>query len=196
MVIRNCFSRVTRDLQQQAQQALSELGAVFTALGSETTTNLLAELERANRLCLYGVGREGLMMKAFAMRLFHLGLDAHVVGDMTTPPVGEGDALIASAGPGAFSTVLGLLNVAKTAGARTVVITAQPEGRAAQVADVTIYLPAQTMANDTSPSTSVLPMGSLFEASQLLFFDLVVLQLRERLGQSPEAMRRRHTNLE
>ena len=184
------------DLEQQAHQALSELGAVFTALGSAAAETLLDELERANRLCLYGVGREGLMMKAFAMRLFHLGLDAHVVGDMTTPPVGAGDALIASAGPGEFSTVLGLLGVAKETGARTVVVTAQPEGRAAQVADVTVHLPAQTMASDAAPSTSVLPMGSLFEATQLLFFDLVVSQLRERLGQSPEAMRRRHTNLE
>ena len=181
-------------LESQAHQALAELGAVFSALGSAEP--LLDELQRANRLCLYGVGREGLMMKAFAMRLFHLGLDAHVVGDVTTPPVGEGDALIVSAGPGAFSTVLGLLEVAREAGARTVVVTAQPEGRAAQIADVTVHLPAQTMADDEAPDTSVLPMGSLFEAVQLIFFELVVLQLRERSGQSPEMMRRRHTNLE
>ena len=30
------------------------------------------------------------MMKALCMRLMHLGLDAHMVGDMTTPPVARG----------------------------------------------------------------------------------------------------------
>jgi 6-phospho-3-hexuloisomerase len=53
------------------------------------------------------------------------------------------------------------------------------------------------MANDTGPSVaSVLPMGSLYEGAQFLLFELVVLQLRDRLGVAPEAMRARHTNLE
>jgi 6-phospho-3-hexuloisomerase len=42
------------------------------------------------------------------MHRMHLGLDAHVVGDMTTPPVGKGDVLIDSACPGFFSTVMAL----------------------------------------------------------------------------------------
>jgi 6-phospho-3-hexuloisomerase len=52
------------------------------------------------------------------------------------------------------------------------------------------------MADDRGPSTSVLPMGSLYEAVQLLFFDVVSIRLRERLGQDPGEMRGRHTNLE
>ena len=68
------------------------------------------------------------MMRALCMRLMHLGLDAHVVGDMTMPPVGKGDLFIASAGPGSFSTVMALLAVAREAGARSMVVTAQPEG--------------------------------------------------------------------
>ena len=61
---------------------------------------LVEELASARRIVAYGVGREGLMMRALAMRLYHLGLDAHVVGDMSAPPVGPGDLLIVSAGPG------------------------------------------------------------------------------------------------
>ncbi|MFN8450573.1 MAG: hypothetical protein U0521_18795 [Anaerolineae bacterium] len=41
-----------------------------------------------------------MMIKALAMRLMHLGFDTHVVGDVTTPPLGAGDLLIVSAGPG------------------------------------------------------------------------------------------------
>lgn len=46
------------------------------------------------------------MMRALAMRLFHLGLSASVVGDMSAPAVGPGDLLIASAGPGQFNMVM------------------------------------------------------------------------------------------
>jgi 6-phospho-3-hexuloisomerase len=115
---------------------------------------------------------------------------------MTTPPVGAGDLLLVSAGPGAISTVLALMGVARAAHARTMVITAQPSGEAPRQADVVIHLPAQTMANDTGATTSVLPMGSLFEAMQLIFFDFVSIILREKTHQSADEMRHRHTNLE
>ncbi|CAI5462204.1 unnamed protein product [Closterium sp. Yama58-4] len=87
------------------------------------------------KITLYGVGREGLMMRALAMRLYHLGLQATVVGDMSCPPIGPGDLLLVSAGPGRFSTVEALLGEARSAGARTAVITAQPEGDCARLAD-------------------------------------------------------------
>jgi 6-phospho-3-hexuloisomerase len=183
-------------LADMADQALEELRSVFHNTTARAIDPLVKEILKARHICLYGVGREGLMMKAFAMRLFHLGLAAHVVGDMTTPPVGKGDLLIVSAGPGAFSTVLGLMGVAKADKARTVVITAQPKGKAAQQADVVIHLPAQTMANDTKGKTSVLPMGTLYEAAQLLFFEFIVIMLRDKLKQKPSEMRSRHTNLE
>lgn len=176
--------------------AAGEVGAVLERIPAETVERMCEELERANRIALYGVGREGLMMRALAMRLYHAGLDAHVVGDMSTPPVGSGDLFLASAGPGAFSTVLALLGVARDAGARTMIVTAQPDGDAPRQADIVVHLPAQTMADDSGPSTSVLPMGSLYEAVQLLFFDVVSIRLRERLGQEPGQMRARHTNLE
>lgn len=62
--------------------------------------------------CLPRSRREGLMMRALAMRLFHLGCDAHVVGDMTLPPVGKGDLLLVSAGPGHIVSVANLAGIA------------------------------------------------------------------------------------
>jgi 6-phospho-3-hexuloisomerase len=181
-----------------ARQALAEVGAVFAALPADAADGICDAILTAGRIACYGVGREGLMMRALCMRLMHLGLDAHVVGDVTAPPLGRGDLLLASAGPGTFSTVLALLSVARGAGATTLVVTAQPGGAAARAADIVVPLPAQTMADDQDRGgqTSLLPMGSLYEAVQLLFFDLVSILLRERTGQSPEQMRARHTNLE
>ena len=183
-------------LQTMARRALSEIGAVFSQVSDKAGETMCGEILKARRIACYGVGREGLMVKAFCMRLMHLGLDAQVVGDMTAKSVGKGDLLLVSAGPGAFSTVLALLGVAREAGTRTLLITAQLGGAAAQKADAVVYLPAQTMANDHGAAAGLLPMGSLYEAVQLVFFDLVSILLREQLGQTAEEMRARHTNLE
>lgn len=183
-------------LQTMAHQALSEIDSVFSRVAAGTADRACEEILRARRIACYGVGREGLMMKALCMRLMHLGLDAHVAGDMTTPPVGSTDLLMASAGPGSFSTVMALLGVARQAGSRTMVVTAHRGGSAARCADVVIELPAQTMATDQIGAASLLPMGSLYEAAQLIFFDLISIMLREKTGQSADEMRGRHTNLE
>jgi 6-phospho-3-hexuloisomerase len=183
-------------VQAMARQALSEIDSVFDRLAADAADRICDEILSARRIACYGVGREGLMMKALCMRLMHLGLDAHMVGDMTTPPVGSRDLLIASAGPGTFSTVIALLGVARQAGARTMVVTAQPAGTAPAMADVVIEVPAQTMANDRGGPASLLPMGSLYEAVQLVLFDLISILLREKTNQSADDMRARHTNLE
>ena len=197
------------EAQRLFDGALDEIRTVLDAGADREADRLCGELLAAHRIATYGVGREGLMMRALCMRLMHLGLDAHVVGDMTTPHLGQGDLLVVSAGPGTFSTVNALLGVARDAGARTAVVTAQPDGPAPRSADTVIHLRAQTMADDLprkisdfsgTPEdrggASVLPMGSLYEAVMLIFFDIVSILLRERTGQTMDGMRGRHTNLE
>ena len=177
--------------------AAAELQAAASRVNPAEVTNLVGVIAAARRIALYGVGREGLMMRALAMRLYHLGLDAHMVGDMSCPPMGAGDLLIVSAGPGDFSTVAGLVGVAHGAGAKTACITAQPHARVPKSCDHVMTIPAQTMADDQTPShASVLPMGSLFEGAQFLVFEILILQLRDNIGATPAAMRARHTNLE
>ncbi len=182
-------------LQQKAIRALEEIGAVLHTALPEQIEAMASPIQDARRIALYGVGREGLMIRSLAMRLYHLGLDASVVGDMTAPPLGSGDLLIVSAGPGQFSTVQALMETAGSAGATTLCVTAEPDGQAPRSADHVIHLPAQTMASDSAPS-SILPMGSLFEATQFIFFELLVMHLRDRMGLSAETMRSNHTNLE
>jgi 6-phospho-3-hexuloisomerase len=178
------------------QAALDDLSRVFQRMDRAAVDRAIDEIAQAGTIALYGVGREGLQVKGLAMRLFHLGRRVAMVGDMTAPPIGRGDLLIVSAGPGYFSTVAGLMGVAREAGARTLLVTAQAEGACARQADVVLPIPAQTMANDVGPGTSVLPMGSLFEGAQYVLFEIMILMLRDRLGITPEAMRANHTNLE
>ena len=175
--------------------ALDELRPICEAVDPALLEALVAELLAARLVVTYGVGREGLMMRALCMRLMHAGIDAHVVGDMSTPPLAPGDLLIVSAGPGTFSTVLALQGVARDAGARIAVLTANPQGQVAQLANLVVHVPARTMADDLRVP-GILPMGSAFEALEFLLADFLAMRVREFRGESEEQMRSRHTNLE
>ncbi|MDH3263646.1 MAG: SIS domain-containing protein [Paracoccaceae bacterium] len=176
--------------------ALVELGTVGAALDAAELERLAASIAAAGRVALYGCGREGLMMRALAMRLHHLGLAVGYQGEMTCPPVGRGDLFLCSAGPGELATVTALIRVARGAGAEVALLTAEPGAKAAALADLVVTIPARTMARDRAAPTSTLPMGSLYEGALFLMFEALVLDLQARLGVSPEAMRARHTNLE
>jgi 6-phospho-3-hexuloisomerase len=183
-------------LKELGKGALSDLSRVFAALPNDAADPLIEAIVGAERIVLFGLGREGLQMRGFAMRLFHMGRDVAVWGDMTTPPVGSGDLLIVSAGPGYLATAAVLVDIARKAGARTALVTAQPGGELAKRVDIVTVIPAQTMADDQGSNLSVLPMGSLFETAQMIFFELVILKLRPRFHETSETMRARHTNLE
>jgi 6-phospho-3-hexuloisomerase len=187
---------MTESLAQLSKGALSDLAGVFAAMPENALDGLIEELVKARRIVLFGLGREGLQMRGFAMRLFHMGRNAAVWGDMTAPPVGPGDLLVVSAGPGDLDTTRALVNIARQAGARTALVTAQPGGGLAKLVDVVTVIPAQTMADDRASKVSVLPMGSLYETAEMITFEIAILKLRPRFGETPETMRARHTNLE
>ena len=177
--------------------ALQELGAVLARVDESRIDAACAMLAGARQIVTYGCGREALQVKGFAMRLYHLGLPVSVVGDMNTPPLGAGDVFLVSSGPGETSTVLTLMQVAREAGATVLLLTAEAGSSAANGADFTLLIPAQTMARDQGPEkTSVLPMGSVFEGALFLLFEVMVLKLKAIAGATPEAMRARHTNME
>ena len=177
--------------------ALDELGGVLARVDGSQIDAACKLLAEARQIVVYGCGREALQVKGFAMRLYHLGLPVSVVGDMTTPPLGQGDVFLASSGPGETTTVLTLMRVARDAGAKVLLLTAEPTGSAAKLADFTLVIPAQTMASDQGAArSSVLPMGSLFEGALFLLFEIMVLKLQALTKATPEAMRARHTNME
>jgi 6-phospho-3-hexuloisomerase len=187
---------MTLSLSSLAKGALADISGVFERIGENAADPLIDAIVGARRVVVFGCGREGLQMRGFAMRLFHMGRDVSVWGDMTTPPVGPGDLLFVSAGPGDLPTARLLTGIAREAGARTALVTAQPGGALAKLVDVVTVIPAQTMADDRGAKVSILPMGSMFEVAQMIFFELVILKLRDRLGETSGTMRARHTNLE
>jgi 6-phospho-3-hexuloisomerase len=177
--------------------ALAELAGVFAKIDDASVDAAVRMIPAARKIVVWGAGRERLQIMGFAMRLFHMGFNVSVTGDVTTPAIGPGDLFIAACGPGEFTTALAFLTVAKETGADILLVTAQPQRRAAHYATRVLVVPAQTMADDQGPSqSSVLPMGSLFEGSLFVLFEVMVLKLKRVTGISAETMRANHTNLE
>lgn len=184
-------------MDDRIRDVLDELGGVIAGTEEASVQALCEAIVAARRIAVAGCGREFLQLRGFAMRLFHLGLDVGVMGEMTFPPVGDGDLFLFSSGPGELASMQALLGEAKKAGAKTFVLTAEKDSAAAREADHALIIPAQTMASDRGTArSSVLPMGSLFEGALFLLFELLVLRLQRMTGETLDTMRARHTNLE
>ncbi len=156
---------------------------------------LVEAIASAGKTFVYGAGRSGFMMQAFAMRLGHLGLNAWVVGETTTPAIGHGDLLIIGSGSGQTKTTLAIVEAACARGAKTACLTAHAESPIAQFSDLVVLIPSPVTKVDLDrPSQQ--PVGSLFEQCLLVLGDGMVMRLATRLGTNQDEMRARHTKLE
>ena len=100
-----------------ANSALDELSNVFTKMNDEDIRPLLDSIEKTDRMFLLGAGREGLSTREFAMRLMHLGKEAHWLWDDTTPAVNPGDLFICACGSADVAHENVMCDNAKQAGA-------------------------------------------------------------------------------
>jgi len=92
-----------------ARNILIEIDRVLSRVDEGEVQALCDAILSARCIVIHGLGREGLVMRGFAMRLMHLGLNAAVVGEMTTPPIGAGDLFLVCCGPGHLATVGALM---------------------------------------------------------------------------------------
>lgn len=183
-------------MRSEYANALAEIGAGLEGLDDAQVEAACALIAGAGVVVGYGCGREGVQLRGFVMRLHHLGLSVAMQGDMACPPVGPGDLFLASAGPGELATVTALLGKARAAGARTLLLTAEPDRAPAALVDQFLVLPARTMARAPGEAEGVLPMGSVFEGAMFVLFEVMIHDLRARLGVTSAEMETRHTNLE
>lgn len=181
--------------RERIETAIAEIRLPLMQMDDNAIERLATEVLAARRIVIYAMGRELLSLRAFGMRLVHHGLDAHIAGDVTALPISKGDLGIVSVGPGDLDMSRAMAGLIRKSGARLAIITAQPDGAVSQMADSLYVIPAQTMANDAG-STSILPMGTVYEIAMLIFVDLVAVQIRESTGQSLDEIRARHFNLE
>lgn len=142
-----------------------------------------------------GTGRSGLALQMAAMRFMHLGLDAHVVGETTTPAIGSGDVLVAASGSGSTARVVRAAQTARDEGAGVVAITTAAESPLAETATEALVVPAADK-QDFDGTTSVQYAGSLFEQSVLVLTDALFHALWRTSGTQARELWRTHANLE
>lgn len=136
-------------------------------------------------------------MRAFAMRLMHLGLPVHIVDEITTPAIECGDLLLIGSGSGQTESLVRFAQTAKKIGAGVALITATASSPIGELAGIIVRLAAPTpKASDSDLSASIQPMGSRFEASLGALSDVLILLLMDDLNASAEQMFTRHANLE
>ena len=104
--------------------------------------DLLQLLSAEPNTFVYGAGRSGLVGRAFAMRLMHLGLTVHVVGEATTPSIDQGDVLILISGSGETPSVRVVADEAKRRGARTVGIIGKAVSSVGRASNLIVILPS------------------------------------------------------
>jgi 6-phospho-3-hexuloisomerase len=187
-----------KDFEQSVVAITTEISNCLRSISPTQVQGTVDAIDGAQRLYVAGVGRSGFAMRAFAMRLMHLGRQVHFVGDVTTPGIEEGDLLVVGSGSGSTESLQVMVRKAKDLRAEVVLITIDASSPIAAVAGHLIRIPAPSpKAADTSGQVdSVQPMGSLFEQCLLLLSDIIILLLMDRQHVSPEEMFARHTNLE
>ena len=166
---------------------------------------LIAARKEGRRVFVVGAGRSGLVAKAFAMRLMHMGFDVYVVGETIMPPIRKGDLLLAVSGSGRTKTVVAVAEAAKSVGARVIALTTYPDSPLGKVADIVVRIPGRTklaieedylIRQIRGYHEPLAPLGTLFEVTTMIFLDGVVAELMSILGITEEEMRERHTNVE
>ncbi|TFC32722.1 6-phospho-3-hexuloisomerase [Cryobacterium sp. TMT2-42-4] len=163
--------------------------------GLPTLDQAAAVLRGARRVFVLGAGRSGLALRMTAMRLMHLGLDVHVVGEVTTPAIVAGDVLLVASGSGATATVVRAAETAAASGARLIAITTAPASPLAALAAVTVVVPA-AQKQDHDELRSLQYSGALFEQTVVVLGDAIFHSLWKASGATADELWPRHANLE
>ena len=164
------------------------LKVIFEKIPEFSVKEAVQAVNGHERIFLYGAGRSGLMLRAFAMRLAQAGRTVYVVGETVTPAIQKHDLLILASASGNTPSVLRYADTAKEQGATVYTLTASADSALASRSDSVVFLPAPT--KDSVSASTI--MGTLFEQAVLLFCDATV----SALGEDDDKMRARHANLE
>ena len=173
---------------------------------------------KGGRIFVAGTGRTGLMAKAFAMRLYHLGFDVVILGETIVPSASKRDCVIAISGSGKTDFTVDTASIAKRIGTRVICISSNAESPLAKLADILVVVKGRTKDAEgektpvlegakvetikwdarqlTGIHAPLSPLGSLFELTLMMFLEGVIATLIERLNLTEEEIKARHANIE
>lgn len=182
------------------------LKEVVDRLDKESIKMMIQKILDSKRIFLMGAGRSGLVAKAFAMRLMHLGFSVYVVGETTTPAVQPEDVVIAISGSGETHSIADLGKIVKDIGSTLITVTSKKESTLGRISDIAMILPSKTKndldaggyleRNMRGDYKNVPLLGTSFEITSLIFLDSIIAQLITLTGASEAELKSRHTNIE
>ena len=195
-----------REAMREVVDFLNKLPKLIDRPQVEEIMNLLIRARNSGkRVFIAGAGRSGLVGRAFALRLMHMGFEVYVFGDTIIPAVREGDVVIVISGSGTTTSSVLIAETARNIGATVIAVTSRPKSPLAKVAHYIVVIPGRTklakendyvirqILGEHEPLT---PLGTLFEVAALVTLDSIVAELMHRLGISEEEIRLRHANIE
>ena len=178
---------------------------VLDKMSEKQVNEFMQKLVHSRNIFVAGAGRSGLVGRAFAMRLMHLGFNVYVVGETISPPVKPGDLLIAISGSGKTSATLTTVKTAKEIKATIVVITSFKDSPIAKLADSIVVIGGREMKGMkhdyisgqlTGAHEPLTPLGGLFELSTKIFLDSVITKLMKLYEEGEMDLKKRHANIE
>jgi len=194
-------------VQDMMRLMASKIRDTAASLSDSETEAFLSAIQSAERIYVMGAGRSGLVAKAFAMRLMHLGFISFVVGETITPAMQQKDLLVIFSGSGRTKTIADIAETAKEIGGRIALITSNRDSKISRMADVIVIIENQRdqvrdetaefeIRQMTGEHKSFAPLGTLFETAAMVFADACISRLMEVSMIDEKELKNRHANIE
>lgn len=182
--------------QEATELVLGECREALGKVDGEKTQQFIEMVTGADKVFFVGVGRVKLALEAMAKRFNHLGVSAHIVGDINEPAMTDKDVLIVGSGSGESLVPVAIAKKAKQIGGRIIHIGSNPNSTLAPITDLMIRIPVQTKLYLADEIKSAQPMSSLFEQALLLWGDAAACMMLRQKRIELKQLWQYHANLE
>ncbi|MFV0381008.1 MAG: 6-phospho-3-hexuloisomerase [Breznakia sp.] len=159
---------------------VEEIQGVVKEVDTVQLVKTASVFDLSKRVFVDGEGRSGLMMKALAIRLMHLGYTVFVVGETINPAIREGDIFLVASGSGKSKALLAHVEKAKDKKAYILSVTSNKDTSLSKVSDINLIIPGSTKFDIGENRKSIQLLSSLFDQTLHIVIDALCLMLSER----------------
>lgn len=189
------------EYKELMKEVLRENQLVLESIDDDLLNEFVSMICSADKIVGYSAGRMGFGLKAFLMRLNHLGIPAYWIGDNYVPPMAKNDLFICCSNSGTTKSVANIMDIfINKAGGKVVAFVGNKESYMGKMASLTI--PFKTCngglnsADNDSKINSIQPMTTLTEQAMFLMFDIVAKMIIEKKAIDLNETKTFHSNIE
>ena len=199
------------DVKMNMRTMTDEISRRIEEISDDEISSFTSAILTAHRIYVAGAGRSGLIARAFAMRLMHIGLESYVVGETVTPAMEPGDAVVVFSGTGETNSMVDIAESTKALGGTLCVITSHSGSRIGKLADYTVEIPAEPPEDYEWPNTfevrqltggykslshPLAAIGTFFETAAMIFSDALIADIMDIRKCGIEEVMKRLSNIQ